>query len=359
MYEEDFLQLFVDSALQAANLNPQRRECSRCEMVEAVDFKLAFDINVAFRYCRRPSKSEAQALVQGIHMPEDDLLLLCNHWRVIPQRFCAVIAACLTQPGGHCNEMPRYRGPRDVNSIEALYQSNNISYSTHQWLDRRKARQTHSKQQSLHILNLWRQKQRKVGQRRLEIRLADGHVRVVLFAQRALFVQRVLLDKEVIQHGVDHGKGGVREVLGGKVDGFAKLCKLLDADEGAQDGEEGGRSGWSGSDYMSFSNICDSLSIPLTCFKRETTVASGGIGNLLTPPGGTGFCRGNRGPWLIERCFCISTSWLRLASAVSILGLRGRRGPLLTARSRNSLAKVVCTVRPESPPRTDSSSELS
>lgn len=65
-------------------------------MVEAVDFKLAFDINVAFRYCRRPSKSEAQTLVQSIHMPEDDLLLLCNHWRVVSQRFCAVVAACLT-----------------------------------------------------------------------------------------------------------------------------------------------------------------------------------------------------------------------------------------------------------------------
>lgn len=63
----------------------------------------------------------------------------------------------------------------------------------------------------------------------------------------------MLLDKEVVQHGVDHGKGGVREVFGGEVDGLAQLCKLLDADEGAQDGEEGGRSGWFESDYTPFS----------------------------------------------------------------------------------------------------------
>ncbi len=85
----------------------------------------------------------------------------------------------------------------------------------------------------------------------------------------------------------------------------------------------------------------------------------GGIGSLEMPPGGTGFCRGKRGPWLMERRFCISTSWLRLARAASILGLTSRSDVRLTARSRNSEAKAVCAVRPLSPPNADSSSLLS
>lgn len=119
-------------------------------------------------------------------------------------------------------------------------------------------------------------------------------------------------------------------------------------------------SGVVGLDYRVLSvHLLAETDLLLTCLRRAATVPCGGIASLLTPPGGTGCCSGKRGPWLIERFFCISTSWLRLASAVSILGFRARRGALLTARSRNSLAKVVCTVSPESPPMADSSLALS
>lgn len=97
-------------------------------MIKAIDLKLAFDINVALRYDRRPPKPEAQALVQSVHMPEDDLLLLRNQRRVVPQRFHPVVAACLTQPGCHRDEMPRYRRSGDVNRIETLEQTNSVGY---------------------------------------------------------------------------------------------------------------------------------------------------------------------------------------------------------------------------------------
>lgn len=98
--------------------------------------------------------------------------------------------------------------------------------------------------------------------------------------------------------------------------------------------------------------------IPLFFFKSSTTSAIGGRGSLETPPCGTARWSGNLGRCSGRLC-CISTSWPRLARAASILGLAERSEVRLTARSRNSLAKAVWTVRPESPPKAASSSLLS
>lgn len=64
-------------------------------MIKAIHFKLAWDINITFCNHRRPSKSEAQALVQGIDMPKDNLLLPRNQRRVVSERLCSMVTTCL------------------------------------------------------------------------------------------------------------------------------------------------------------------------------------------------------------------------------------------------------------------------
>lgn len=89
---------------------------------------------------------------------------------------------------------------------------------------------------------------------------------------------------------------------------------------------------------------------------KGITASIGGILNFANPPGGKGFCSGKRGPWLIDLCFCTSTSERKFDSAASMLGFTSRRDVLCTAFSRNSLAKAVWEVNPASPPKADSSS---
>ena len=93
------------------------------------------------------------------------------------------------------------------------------------------------------------------------------------------------------------------------------------------------------------------VKIPLISRSSWTTTRVGGSGSSFTPPLGTGFWWANRLSWELPFWFCIFTSCCSDASAFWMSGFSWRPSEVLlvTACSRNSLAKTVCAAMDELP----------
>lgn len=114
------VQLLVDQTLQAGDFYPHGRHGVTAGTVEEVKLEYARNVNITLMDDGRAAKAQAQTLVEGVKVPEEDALGAGDGGRVVLERVLAMEAAGLGELGAGRGKVPGDGGAGDVNGIEAL-----------------------------------------------------------------------------------------------------------------------------------------------------------------------------------------------------------------------------------------------
>lgn len=116
------VQLLIDDALQAGDFDPHGRHGVGAARVEKIKLEDAGNINVAFVDDGGAPEAQAETLVEGVDVPEEDALNARYFRRIVREAVLAVEAAGEAELGAGGGKVPSDGRPGDVDGIEALLQ---------------------------------------------------------------------------------------------------------------------------------------------------------------------------------------------------------------------------------------------
>lgn len=206
------VQFLVDLALDIAVRNPQPQHfLPHIGGVDLANHSGQRDVKVLDD--GRAAKAEGQSTVEHVTEPEQNGLLVVEHRHVL---ICAdgapgyaVVTQVLAQLGGGCVELPGKRRARHLDGI------------------------ARAQKQRLDGLHARAEEELEIGEPRLEIVPAQFIVPRILAHRGVALGGDGFLLEEVVQTRIHNDKGGLAELLKGKVHPPTRFCKILYGHEAA------------------------------------------------------------------------------------------------------------------------------